>query len=65
MCRNVRLLKVQENPIDTLKKGSVSKTHPQIVADRSAVPAVYFSICVISFTDWVRCRTPCAISASV
>ena len=53
VCRDVRSIKVQENPIDTPQKGSVSKTHPQIVANRSAVPAVYFSICVSSFTDEV------------
>jgi ssDNA-binding Zn-finger/Zn-ribbon topoisomerase 1 len=51
VCRDVRSIKVQENPNDTPQKGSVSKTHPQIVTNRRAVPAVYFSICVTSFTD--------------
>ena len=60
VCRNVRSLKVQENPIDTPQKGSVSKTQSQTVTNRSAVPAVYFSSCVSSFTDWMRCRTLCA-----
>ena len=30
VCRDVRSLKVQENPNDTPQKGSVSKTHPQL-----------------------------------
>lgn len=50
---NVRSLKIQENPIDTPQEGSVNKTQPQTVTNRSAVPAVYFSICVSSFTDEV------------